>query len=397
VRALSRLAKRQGVQAWIVGGAVRDAALGVPVAEIDIAVAGDAERLARELEREGLGRAVFLSRDRPGPRVFRVAGRRPIDIAEVEGGSIAADLGRRDFTINAIAVDLEDGSVLDPFGGLRDLAGRHLRCMNPRNLLEDPLRALRAARFLATHGLRPDRGVLAAARRARAGLRRVAAERIAGELSRLLGSAAASPALSWAAEAGILRAALALRVSEARLRQAARALRALDDRATSRLPPPQRRRLRLALLASRLSLSPRQTRTWLGERRWARQEAEDAARLMVLVEAARAVETRREAWQWILEAGSLAPDALRLLVRRHPPQQARASRLRRLGRRPVHSVAVTGDDLLAWLGIGPGPAVGALLAQLRLLAAMGTVKNRREARHWLSGQVQKTPVTGYNL
>jgi tRNA nucleotidyltransferase/poly(A) polymerase len=385
------------VGAWIVGGAVRDASLGVPVPEIDVAVTGEAEELARDLEREGAGRAVFLSRGRPGPRVFRVAGRRPIDIAEIEGGSIAADLARRDFTVNAIAVDLQTGRVLDPFGGLRDLAHRRLRCVDPRNLLEDPLRALRAARLLATHSLRPDPETRAASRRARAGLRKVAAERVAGELSRLLGSIAAAPALSWAAGAGILTAALGLRVSDTRARQAARALRTLDDHATGRLPPPQRRRLRLALLAWRLSLSPRQTRRWLGERRWARQEAEEASRLMVLADAARTIEQRRNAWQWILEAGPLAPDALRLLVRQYPHQKARASRLLRLARLPVKRVAVTGSDLLAWLGIRPGPAVGALLSQLRLQAAMGAVRNRREARNWLSGQVQKAPFTGYNL
>jgi tRNA nucleotidyltransferase/poly(A) polymerase len=394
---LSRVAKRHGVAAWIVGGAVRDASLGVPNPEIDVAVTGEAELLARELEREGAGRAVFLSRDRPGPRVFRVAGKRPIDIAEIEAGSIAADLARRDFTVNAIAVDLDTGSVLDPFGGLRDLARLRLRCVDPRNMLADPLRALRAARFLATLSLRPDAETRAAARRARAGLRTVAAERTAGELSKLLGSAAAAPALEWAASAGILAAALGLAVPEARARQAARALRAFDDRATRRLPPPHRRRLRLALLAWRLSLAPQQTRRWLADRRWARLEAEETSRLLDLAEAARSVRRRPDAWQWILEAGPLASDALRLLVRQDPRQAGRALRLRRLTRLPVRRVAVTGDDLLAWLGMRPGPAVGALLSQLRLQAALGTVRNRREARDWLSGQVQKTPSTGYNL
>ena len=70
----------------------------------------------------GFGRAVFLSRDRPGPRVFRVAGKRPLDLAELEGGSIEADLARRDFTANAVALALPGGQLLDPFGGIADIA-----------------------------------------------------------------------------------------------------------------------------------------------------------------------------------------------------------------------------------------------------------------------------------
>src|SRR5262245_45525076 len=79
VRALSRVLRSLGVEGWLVGGVVRDALLGIPGSEVDAAVAGDAEVVARALETAGGGRAVFLSRDRPGPRVFRVAGRRPLD------------------------------------------------------------------------------------------------------------------------------------------------------------------------------------------------------------------------------------------------------------------------------------------------------------------------------
>ena len=106
VRSLARVIRELGLEAWLVGGAVRDAGLRIADSEIDVAVSGNAEAVARALESAGVGRAVFLSRDRPGPRVFRVAGRRPLDIAEIEGGSIEKDLERRDFTVNALAVSL---------------------------------------------------------------------------------------------------------------------------------------------------------------------------------------------------------------------------------------------------------------------------------------------------
>src|SRR5262249_37507106 len=104
VAALGRAARERGADAWIVGGALRDRLLGLPLPEVDAAVSGDAEAIAGDLERAGHGRAVFLSRDRPGPRVFRVAGERPLDVAELEGGSIETDLARRDFTVNAMAL-----------------------------------------------------------------------------------------------------------------------------------------------------------------------------------------------------------------------------------------------------------------------------------------------------
>jgi tRNA nucleotidyltransferase/poly(A) polymerase len=388
LRPLASITKRQGIGVWVVGGAVRDLALGLEVPEIDVAVTRDAERIAHALEQTGGGRAVFISRDRPGPRVYRVAGNRSLDVAEIEGGSIEADLARRDFTVNAVAVDLHTGRIVDPFGGLTDLASRRLRCVRQRNLSEDPLRALRAARFIATHGLRPDPAVLAASRRASPGLRNVASERIAAELSRLLGSVAAAPALGWAARARILPAALGLHLSDARARAVARGLCAADDRGVRRLPAARRRRLRLALLALRLRLKPADARRWLRERRWGRLEADEVARIMALSDAARKVRTRRDAWRWVLEAGSLAEDALLLLARRNartPPTVRRLERLRKIRRRAVR---VRGDDIVRWLDIPPGPAVGAWLAEIAVAAAMGEIRNRPEARNWLIGQVR---------
>ncbi len=391
VRAFARVARRQGADAWLVGGAVRDAWLGLPVPEVDAAIARDAEAAARALEAEGAGRAVFLSRDRPGPRVYRVAGRRPLDIAEVEGASIEADLARRDFTVNALAlpVDGGPGDVLDPFGGLGDLAKKRLRPVRRENILDDPLRALRAARFLATHGLDPDRATLAAARAAASGLERVAAERIAGELARILGSPRAAPALGWAAKAGLLTATLGLPLSPGRARALARALAALDDAGTRRLPEPRRRRLRLAALALALGLSGRGAFGWLSRRRLPRREADDAARMTSLVEGAASIRPgdRKGAWRWVLEAGPLAHDAARLLSRRGETRLA--ARLARLARRKPRRLDVGGDDVLRWLGIPAGPAVGALLRELAVAAACGQVQTRREARDWLSVQVRE--------
>ncbi|HEY1434328.1 MAG TPA: hypothetical protein VGG65_03075 [Thermoanaerobaculia bacterium] len=390
VRELGRAAAARGITAWIVGGALRDRLLGRSTPEIDAAVSHDAEGLAADLERAGLGRAVFLSRDRPGPRVFRIAGRRPLDVAEIEGGGIETDLRRRDFTVNALALALGSGEVLDPFGGLEDIRGRRLRLVRAENLAEDPLRILRAARLYATLELVPEPAVLAASRRVADLFADAAPERISGELSKLLASPRAAPALGWAARAGILPAALGRVLSPPRAAALARALAVLDDPGIRRLPPDRRRRLRLGLLAVRLGLSPATTRAWLQDRRWSRVESQEAASLCGLVAVARGIRSRRDAWRWVLEAGGLAVDAAALLARSgRAADRRRARSLRSLARAPRRLVAVDGRDIQRWLDLAAGPRVGELLEAARVAAAMGEVSNRREARHWLIGQVRK--------
>ena len=391
VVALARTAELLGLDAWIVGGALRDQLLGVASPEIDVAVTRDAEGLARELEAARFGRAVFLSKDRPGPRVFRVAGRRPIDIAEIEGGSIDADLARRDFTVNALALDLSSGELVDPFGGVADASRRRLRCVDPKNLAEDPLRILRAARLWSTHGLEPEPAVLKAAREAAPLFGRAAPERVAAELSKLLGSEHAAPALRWTERAGILGQALGLALPASKSASIARRLSALDGRSTRALAPARRRRMRLAFIAIRADMTAPDARRWLGERRWAREEARDAALLVGLAADSARIRSAGDRWRWILDAGALAGDALVLLSRLGSAGQARARSLAPLARVPPRRVAVGGDDLLRWLGLDSGPRVGELLSGLRIAAAMGEVKNRREARHWLTGQVRKSP------
>jgi tRNA nucleotidyltransferase (CCA-adding enzyme) len=381
LRALLRIASGLGQRVWIVGGAARDLVLGRAIPEVDAAVSGDGRELALAMEREGFGRAVPLS---PGsPRVFRVAGRREVDLAEIEGGSIEADLARRDFTVNAIAFDVAARDWLDPFGGIDDLAARRLRLVAARNIREDPLRALRAARFVATHGLRPDSETLRVCRRAAPALARVALERIGAEMNKMLEAPRTGPALRWAARARVL--APALRVSSGAERRLARSARVLDAPAVQRMPPPGRRRLRLALLCARLGLGPAGAASWLAARRWSRAESGQVASLLGLVAAAGDANTPLRQWEWVRDAGTLAADALALLRVLLPGRRARllsrrASSARRRGPR------VSGRDVLAWLRIPPGPAVGRLLADLETASLSGEVRTRRQARAWLVGQ-----------
>ncbi len=195
----------------------------------------------------------------------------------------------------------------------------------------------------------------------------------------------------WAARAGLMGPTLGRTLSARRAAALARSVSALDDPATQRRPEERRRVLRLAFLALSLGLSGAEARTWMAGRRLPRRETDDAARLTELVTSAAALPAggRRAAWRWVLDAGALAGEGAHLLARRGSP--ALAARLARLARQEPRRVRVGGEDVMRWLGIAAGPRVGALLRELALAAACGEVKNRREARHWLSGQVRESP------
>jgi tRNA nucleotidyltransferase/poly(A) polymerase len=380
VRALASLARDRGAGAWVVGGAPRDGLLGRKAPDVDIAVDIDAGELARALEAAGVGRAVPISET--SPRVFRVAARVPLDLAQLEGSTIEADLARRDFTANAIAIDLATGHWIDPFGGAADLASRRLRLVRVSNLEEDPLRAFRAARFYATHGLRPDpatrRACLAAAPR----LSEAAAERVHAELARMLEATRVAPAFGWARRAGLLSPALAIDAPPGAWQRAERILDRLDPVAT-RLPPGRRRRLRLAGVAAALRLPPEDAAEWLRRRRFSRPEAGAVASLLDLARQAAAARSPDDRWAWIHDAGDLGPDALDLALAAEPRLSRIVRPIRRLRARRRAGPAVDGTDLIGWLALPPGPELGAMLRRVRIEILRGRVRSRAQARRFL--------------
>jgi tRNA nucleotidyltransferase (CCA-adding enzyme) len=381
---LSRVARRYGARVWIVGGALRDLALGRRVAEVDVAVDGDARSIAAAMEALGRGRAVLLSGDR-SPRVYRVAGRRRIvDVAEIEGGSIEADLARRDFTVNAVAAELPKGDILDPFAGLKDLATGRLRMVSEKNLRDDPLRPLRAARLLATHGLVPDRNTSRASRAAAADLPDAARERVQAELARMLEAPRAAPALSWMSANDLAAPAFRIGIPHEEWIGIARGAAVLDSTADRRRGRVRVRRLRLAFVASRFGLSPREAASWLREGRWGRDEAEEVSRLVELAAAASKSDGAEGDWRWLLKAGDAALDALRLLAIVEPASSRSVRRLRARAVRRRRVPSVRGADVLAWMRIAPGPDVGRWLDAVRIEALAGRIRTRTDARRWLS-------------
>jgi putative nucleotidyltransferase with HDIG domain len=185
--AAARRGLADGEGAWIVGGAVRDAALGKEVADLDLAVAGDPRMVAKAIAAE-LGEHAFELSAEFG--TWRVVARDhvwQIDVTVLRGEGIEADLGERDFTVGAVAVPLSGGDPIDPFGGLADLERGVLRAVGERSFTEDPLRLLRAARLAAELGLEIDAGTADLARAAAARAADPAGERQLAELRQLLG------------------------------------------------------------------------------------------------------------------------------------------------------------------------------------------------------------------
>ena len=179
---------------YLVGGAVRDLLLGRPRADVDLVVEGDAaalaERLggaAREHERFGTVKVEVEGHEVDVASARTETYPHPGALPEVgPAAGVEEDLGRRDFTINAMAIPLAEPRLIDPYGGREDLAKGLLRILHPRSFEDDPTRAIRAARYGARFGfglepktyellLRTDLATVSADRR-RAELERLAAE-----------------------------------------------------------------------------------------------------------------------------------------------------------------------------------------------------------------------------
>jgi poly(A) polymerase len=185
--AAARRALGAAAGVWIVGGAVRDAALDREVADLDLAVAGDPGAAARAIAAE-LGEHAFeLSAEFGTWRVVSADRAWQVDATLLRGGSIEADLAERDFTVGAVAVPLSGGDPIDPFGGLPDLEARLLRAVGERSFAGDPLRLLRAARLAAELELEIDAGTVSLARAMAFHAADPAGERQLAELRQLLG------------------------------------------------------------------------------------------------------------------------------------------------------------------------------------------------------------------
>jgi tRNA nucleotidyltransferase (CCA-adding enzyme) len=320
IEALRAIAQR--VPAYLVGGGVRDLLVGLEGPDLDVAIEGDVEALTDlpgfELEREGLFLTGRLQIDEARIDIARARAEtypRPGALPEVRPASISEDLARRDFTVNAMAFPLaRDGELLDPHGGIQDLRAGVLRVLHDRSFIDDPTRALRAARYAARFEfeLEPETERLLRA----ADLSTVSDDREQNELERIATEPDPAAALQLILDWGVMPS--------------------LDPKAPARVAE-------VARLAAR--------EPWAG---WANRE------LAVMLALVRPLPQIRE----LAEATPERPSEAARLAERWDPAQllvARALGAEWLDRYAAEwrhvRLEITGDDLLE-AGVPEGPAIG---------------------------------------
>ena len=191
-------------EGYLVGGSTRDFLLsGTVSCDRDIAVF-DAENFAKKMSEKFNGTFIVLDEENKIFRVVLPDKVNYLDISEIVGGSIEEDLTRRDFTINAIACDLKEGKYIDVTQGMEDLKKGILRHIKDSNFEDDPLRILRAFRFLSVTGFEPSEDLKTAINKYKHLLLNPSSERINYELMKLFGGKYCSKTLLLMDEFGIL-------------------------------------------------------------------------------------------------------------------------------------------------------------------------------------------------
>ncbi|MFZ9271015.1 MAG: CCA tRNA nucleotidyltransferase [Prochlorococcaceae cyanobacterium] len=189
----------------VVGGAVRDALLGRLAArpDLDLVVPSGAIALCQRLAKHLGGSAVVLDRTRDIARLVLKGW--SFDLAACEGASLEIDLGRRDYSVNAMALPLDPGSVLlDPCGGLLAMARRELAAISEANLLSDPLRLLRGLRLACELGFALEPQSRGWIEQHRSSLAAVASERVLAELEKLACAPNGAHGLLQVVQSGLL-------------------------------------------------------------------------------------------------------------------------------------------------------------------------------------------------
>jgi tRNA nucleotidyltransferase (CCA-adding enzyme) len=399
---IGRIADEHDGRAFLVGGIVRDLWRGATIErrDLDVVVEGDGPTVARRLARAVGGSVIEHRRFLTASIETRAFGR--IDVAtsrseryespgalpRVMPASIGEDLRRRDFTVNAMAIELASGEfgLIDPLGGRLDLARRRLRTLHPLSYVEDPTRIFRAARYAARLGLSPDR---ATARSQALALRlapyaALSGQRIAAEIEHTLGETRAADILTGLGRSGAFRLLdpryRFTATSRRRVKELAGALawayaHALDVDAVGLAAlalvddqPPvvaDAALARLGFSGGPLGILKRAHTTGPAL-------AAELVRASAPSERARQLRGRAPlelAWLWLLGGDDLRA-ALGWFVTIDP-----------------RLVSLGGDDVVA-LGVPRGPAVARVLAEVRDARLDGTLANRameeEHVRQWLA-------------
>lgn len=326
---------------YVVGGAVRDLLLGIEPIDVDIACRDPLAAAKRVGERViRLGTVEHLSAYRV------VAGEQVYDFAAILDDDIAADLARRDFTVNAMAVGLDSGQLLDPHGGQRDIAGGVVRMVDESNFDDDPLRCLKAVRMAVRFVFAIDEATVQAIRMRAPLIEKIAPERVTYELSVIFSSGRFREAIELLRRTGLDRPLFA---------------RELPAFPADDVPP--------AAAYALLVESPKEyAKRW----RWSSDLLREVTALQHLIR----------------EHGKIALyDAGESVARQLPPL------LRSLGRSDAVEMPdfaaralLTGEEIARLTGLKEGPQLGRIKRALLEAQIRGEVNTRDQAERWVSNK-----------
>lgn len=396
LRQVAQLAAERGWPLYIVGGFVRDLLLGLTPDDFDVVVEGDAPALARAAARLGggevrvhapFGTATWTTAD--GQAIDFATARterypQPAALPIVQGpATIRADLDRRDFALNAMALRLDDphfGELVDPHSGLADLAERRVRVLHPLSFQDDPTRIFRAVRYEQRLQGRIAPETLALLPEAGPALAALSADRLRHEFERIVREPHASFMLARLAELDVLRqvhVALAWGASET---ADAAVLAAWPPAGWRLAAPPEPDAPYLALLLRRAA--PPAVEAAL--------ERLNLGRVVGL--AVREAVALRRAWARPSEAVAVldALSELGVLAGYVAQPELRADLDAYLGRWRFVRPTLTGDDLIA-RGLTPGPHFRELLWGLRAAWLDGAVTNVASEAEWLASRLAGRP------
>ncbi|MDJ0620609.1 MAG: CCA tRNA nucleotidyltransferase [Calothrix sp. MO_192.B10] len=379
---------------YMVGGAVRDALLGrsSEYLDLDFVLSADAIEAARRIAKYYHAGFVILDRERKIARV--VFPQATVDFAQQEGDSLATDLCRRDFTINAIAYNPHTQEIIDPLQGCVDLENKLLRMVSPTNLADDPLRLLRAYRQASQLGFAIEANTQGIIRNLASNITQVAVERVRVELGYLLASAAGTPWLTSAWKDGLIG-----RFFPSATHESFAQLVAVDTAGVELANTWQNLGLQLqeyikdtvkttwlgiAKLACLVSTEPDVAEAQLNSLTYSRGEIRGVTTILRLLPQLKALEmSLRERYFLFQEAGAVFPAVAVFALASSASVEVIAPLITHY-LTPDDLVAhptplVSGQDIMISLKIPASPIIGELLTEIAVAQVEGRVSTRDEA------------------
>ncbi len=411
LKQIGRLADEKGVLLYLVGGVVRDLLLNRPIWDLDVTVEGDGIAFARAVaDRHKAGIALFerfatarlvlpnkLKLDIASTR--RESYAQPAALPDVRPASLKEDLYRRDFTMNAMAIQLNApqlGVLHDHYGGLRDLNAGRIRVLHEGSFVDDPTRIFRAIRFVERFGFRLESQTARLLKQAAATdlIAQLSGPRLRNEILLLASESHPDRAFSSLVRLNLLRFLhpdLRYAVSAKRLvRSLSRAIVWWEAHCV-RFPIDRQIAYLMALLMGssqkvvegvieRLMLSNEQ----------ARKVRSGGTRLKIVAQLLAGLRSLKRSEVYFLLNG-LPDEALLVCLARIDGQAAALARIKRRMREYLMELSrvkpsLRGDDLLA-MGVEAGPQIGALLAELLEAKLDGVVKGRAGERAFVRARL----------